>query len=90
LKLAPDEAASYDLLGWMYLAAGQHDEAEKNLLEALRLDPDDAAAHLHLGTTYLELNRMDEARQQLSLAQSLDADGADGEAAQKLLALYFP
>lgn len=90
LKLAPDEAASYDLLGWMYLAAGQHDEAEKNLLEALRLDPDDAAAHLHLGMTYLELNRLDEARQQLSLAYSLDADGADGEAAQKLLALYFP
>lgn len=90
LALAPDEASSYDLLGWTYLAADMPAQAEENLLAALRLDPDYAPAHLHLGMTYLQMNAMESARHHLLLAQSLDPQGADGLAAERLLALYYP
>ena len=90
LELRPDEAASFDLLGWTYLAANVTGLAEGNLLAALRLDPDYAPAHLHLGITYLQMNKLDAAREHLLLAQSLDPEGAEGRAAAQLLALYFP
>ena len=90
LALSPDDAASYDLLGWTYLAADITGLAEGNLLAALRLDPDYAPAHLHLGMTYIEMNRMESARVHLLQAQSLDADGVEGQQAAQLLALYFP
>ena len=90
LALAPDEASSFDLLGWTYLAANVPGLAEENLLAALRLDPDYAPAHLHLGQAYLQMNRMEDARDHLLQAQALDPEGAEGQAAGKLLALYFP
>ena len=90
LALAPDTAASYDLLGWTYLAAANISLAEENFRAALRLDPDYALAHLHLGMAYLQTNEMDAAREHLSRAQSLDPEGAQGQAAANLLALYFP
>jgi Tfp pilus assembly protein PilF len=90
LELRPDEAASFDLLGWTYLAANITGLAEENLLAALRLDPDYAPAHLHLGITYIQMDKMEAAREHLLLAQSLDPEDAEGQAAAQLLALYFP
>ena len=90
LELRPDEAASFDLLGWTYLAANVTRLAEENLLAALRLDPDYAPAHLHLGITYLQMNKLESARAHLLQAQALDPEGAEGRAAAQLLALYFP
>ncbi|PIV28181.1 MAG: hypothetical protein COS37_01395, partial [Anaerolineae bacterium CG03_land_8_20_14_0_80_58_20] len=89
LELRPDEAASFDLLGWTYLAANVTGLAEGNLLAALRLDPDYAPAHLHLGITYLQMNKLESARAHLLQAQALDPEGAEGRAAAQLLALYF-
>lgn len=90
LELVPDEAASYDLLGWTYLAANKTDLAEDSLQTALRLDSEHAPAHLHLGMTYIQLNQMDEARAHLLKAESLDPDGPQGEQAKDLLEMYFP
>ena len=90
LDLRPDEAASYDLLGWLNFSAGATDEAKAVLLQALRLDPDYAPAHLHLGLVYLELQAWDQAREHFILAQTLDPTGDAGEAATRLLAQYFP
>lgn len=90
LKLEPDIPASYDLLGQSCLAAALYEQAEENLLTALRLDPNYAPAHLHLGMLYLEWGRPEAARAHLIQAQALDPQGADGAAAESLLALYFP
>jgi tetratricopeptide (TPR) repeat protein len=90
LELRPDEAASFDLLGWTYLAANVTGLAEENLLAALRLDPDYAPAHLHLGIAYIQMDKMDVAREHLLRAQVLDSEGVEGQAATQLLALYFP
>lgn len=90
LALAPDEAASYDLLGWLYLAANITGLAEGNLQAALRLDPAYVPAHLHLGMTYLEMNRLEEARLHLIQAQRLAPESAEGQQAARLLQLYFP
>ncbi len=90
LTFAPDEAASYDLLGWTYLAAELPVTAELNLRTALELDENYAPAHLHLGILYLETNEMEKARASLLRAQELDPNGVQGLAAAKLLELYFP
>jgi len=90
LALAPNEASSYDLLGWTYLAADITGLAEGNLKAALRLDPDHAAAHLHLGMTYLQMNRLNDARLHLIQAQTLAPDSTEGQQAAQLLQLYFP
>jgi tetratricopeptide (TPR) repeat protein len=90
LALYPDEAASHDLLGWMYLSVNVPALAEAEFLSALRLDPNYAAAHLHLGMVYIELNKKDLARVHLVQAQMLDPQGADGMMAAQLLAQFFP
>ena len=90
LALAPDEASSFDLLGWTYLAADITGLAEGNLKAALRLDPDYVPAHLHLGMTYLQMNQLEDARLHLIQAQRLAPESAEGQQAAQLLQLYFP
>jgi tetratricopeptide (TPR) repeat protein len=90
LALAPDEASSYDLLGWTHLAANITGLAEGNLKAALRLDPDYVPAHLHLGMTYLQINRLEDARLHLFQAQRLAPESTEGQQAAQLLQLYFP
>jgi tetratricopeptide (TPR) repeat protein len=90
LALAPDEAASYDLLGLAYLASDLPVTAGLNFRLALELDENYAPAYLHLGMLYLEANEMENARAHLLRALELDPNGAQGQAAAKLLELYFP
>ncbi len=90
LALAPDQADSYDLLGWVYLIAGLPDQAEQALQTALHLDERHAAAHLHLAMVYLETRQWQPAREHLTRAQSLDPQGVIGRQAEQLLRLYFP
>ncbi len=90
ITLLPNEASSFDLLGWLNFSAGFPFTAEVNLAEALRLDPGYAPAHLHLGMLYLQLERWGEARAHFAQAQSLDPDGEVGAMARRLLAQYFP
>ncbi len=88
--LAPDDAASYDLLGWLYLASGLQSEAEASLQRALKMDPDLASAHLHIGILHLQRDERSEAQSHLVKARDLDPNGATGELAKQLLAQYFP
>lgn len=90
LTLAPDEAESYDLLGWTFLAAQLPTTAELNFRKALELDENFAPAYLHLAMLYLEANEMEMARVSLLRAQELDPNGSQGQAAAKLMELYFP
>jgi len=90
LALHPDEAASHDLLGWLYFSVNALDKAETEFRSALRLNPDFPAAHLHLGMLYLQQNKTDLARLHLQRAQELDPQGADGRLAAQMLAQYFP
>lgn len=88
--LVPDEAASYDLLGWLYLSSGLQPEAETALRRALSMDPDLASAHLHLAMLYLQRGDYSGAREHLILARNLDPNGLDGQLAAQMLAQYFP
>lgn len=88
--LAPDEAASYDLLGWLYLSSGLRAEAESALQRALGMDPNLASAHLHLAMLDLQRGDYPAARAQLLLARDLDPGGADGLLAAQMLEHYFP
>jgi tetratricopeptide (TPR) repeat protein len=90
VALAPDEAASFDLLGWLYLASGLPSEAETTLTRALTMDPNLASAHLHLALVYMQLEKWNLVREQLLLARDLDANGEVGKSAAQLLAEYFP
>jgi tetratricopeptide (TPR) repeat protein len=90
LNLRPDDPGSYDLLGWVYLAADKYELAKDTLLTAVRLNPDYSSALLHLGMACLQLEEIDEARTHLQRVRALDPDGADGQQAARLLDMYFP
>ena len=64
VRLAPDDAESAHLLGYLYQQTGRLDEAADRLLAALRVRPDDRAAAVRLGDVFLALDRLREAREQ--------------------------
>lgn len=49
LETHPNEAMSYNLLGWSYTALGKYDEAKKNLDTAISMQPDLDATNLNYG-----------------------------------------
>ena len=49
LETHPNEAMSYNLLGWSYTALGKYDEAKKDLDIAISMQPDLDAANLNYG-----------------------------------------
>ena len=48
----PNDALSYNLVGWAQFSAGLYAEAEQNLKQALAIDPHLAAAAFNLGKLY--------------------------------------
>ena len=52
IQVHPQNAMSYDLMGWVLLAENNYTQAEEYLNKALQLDPFLAAAHLNLGILY--------------------------------------
>lgn len=52
LQNHPDEAMSYNLLGWAKLASGDLVEAKENLEKAVAIDPNLDAAYLNFGSLY--------------------------------------
>lgn len=52
VKYHPDQAMSYNLVGWANTAAGNYDLAEKYLTQALNLQPNFDAAFLNFGWYY--------------------------------------
>ncbi|MGC8879170.1 MAG: tetratricopeptide repeat protein [Anaerolineae bacterium] len=74
-QMAPQNASARDLLGWMYLLAGDLRQARLHLLSALTLDPEQASTYYHLGRYYLILGLRDHARSAFSRVVDLDRTG---------------
>jgi tetratricopeptide (TPR) repeat protein len=83
--LAKDDAASFDVLGWLLLLDARYEEAARMLTRALELDPQNASVHLHLGMLYLQTGDRVSAYDHLILARDL----GNGEAGA-ILQQYFP
>jgi len=83
--LAKEDAASFDVLGWLLLLDARHQEAERTLMRALELDSQNASAHLHLGMVYLQKDDRVSAYDHLIKARDLGNDEAE-----VLLNHYFP
>jgi tetratricopeptide (TPR) repeat protein len=83
--LAPEDPQVYDLLGWMYLLAGDPSLARSHLENALQLEPELVSAHYHLGVLYNALGREEEARTAFSRAIDLDTEGFYRDHAQRAL-----
>jgi len=90
VTLLPDDPASYDLLGWLYLTSGLYPEAETALTRAIEMDPNLASAHLHLALLHIQRDHWEAARRELVLARDLDPTGETGAYAAQLLEQYFP
>lgn len=74
-QMAPQNASARDLLGWMYLLAGDLDQARLHLLSALSLNPEQASTYYHLGKYYLILGLREHARSAFSRVVDLDDTG---------------
>ncbi len=85
VELAPDDPQVRDMLGWMYLLAGDPAQARLHLESALHLDPELASAHYHLGILRDALGEEEAAQFALLRAIDLDTDGFYRSQAQKTL-----
>jgi tetratricopeptide (TPR) repeat protein len=83
--LAPDDPQVYDMLGWMYLLAGDPALARSHLENALQLEPELVSAYYHLGVLHNVLDREEEARTAFSRAIDLDTEGFYRDHAQRAL-----
>ncbi|MDW8072041.1 MAG: tetratricopeptide repeat protein [Anaerolineae bacterium] len=86
-KMAPQDAAARDLLGWMYLLAGDLGQARLHLLSALTLDPKRASTYYHLGRLYLVHGFEEYARSAFWRVVDLDKTGQLRARALDLLAM---
>lgn len=90
VRLAPDDPAAVDTLGWVLFSLNDLENARRFYLRALQIDPDYAPAHLHLGQLYWREGDPNLARQELELTLALDGDGPSGTQAARLLEDFSP
>lgn len=57
-----------------YLSQGRFEDAERDLLEAIRLYPDEPDFHTNLGVTYRKLNRYADAEKEFKIAIAYNRD----------------
>jgi tetratricopeptide (TPR) repeat protein len=74
IRLNPDFAASFALLGKLLLRDGRAGEAVRELEHAIRLRPDYRPAHLYLGNAYKKLGREAEAAREFQLVRKLNEE----------------
>lgn len=80
----PEEAMSWNLLGWAQTAGGTYDEAEVNLKKAISINAKLAAAYLNLGWLYEKTSRIEDAKTNYQKAYTLSPnDGIGTLAAQR-------
>ena len=83
LSAHPEEAMSYNLLGWAKIGENKFDEADTLLKKALELDPNLAAAYLNYGMLYEKRHLDDQAVAsykkafQMGNGSSISASAAD-------------
>jgi tetratricopeptide (TPR) repeat protein len=71
IRLAPNQAAWFHLLGYLYQQTGQLEQAAERFEQAIRVQPDDRAAIARLAQVYLDLNRMREARERFQSVEDV-------------------
>jgi tetratricopeptide (TPR) repeat protein len=76
VRLKPDSAPLWSLLGIAYRQLHQYDQAVEALQEAIRLKPDDAGRWALLGASYVELRQHDQAVKAYQEAIRLKPDDA--------------
>lgn len=80
----PDEAMSFNLLGWAYIANNELEKAKANLDTALSIDPNLAAAYLNYGQYYEAIEELEKAKDNYRKAHDLGkGDPISNMAAQK-------
>ena len=79
----PNNALTYNLLGWSELYKKDYAQAEKDLKKAIELNPNLAAAYFNLGKLYEAKKNTDEAMKVYQKAYDLDQNGSIGNLAAK-------
>lgn len=80
----PQDAKSYNLLGWAKTNEEQFMEAKENLDRAIRLNEKLASAYLNLGIWYQKQNDLENAKINLKKAYDLETNTAIGQKAMKI------
>ena len=83
---SPNESATNDTLGWVYLKRGMLPLATSNLEKAVQLSPTSAMCNYHLGVAYAKAGDDAKARKSLERALKLQPDFARAEDAKTILA----
>lgn len=84
LTTNPDEAMSYNLMGWVYVEKEDYKHASEYLTKAIEIDPELGAAYLNLGTMYELEGDYPSAIENYKKAYNLDQNDSVGAlAAQK-------
>ena len=84
VEIEPHNGAFLDSLGWVYFRLNQLEQAETNILLALRLTDNDPTIYDNLGDLYSKLRQYDRARTYYRLSISL-AEKEEQEKVQKKL-----
>ncbi|MCG8567047.1 MAG: tetratricopeptide repeat protein, partial [Desulfobacterales bacterium] len=84
-KLAGENPAIMDTLGWVYYQKALYDLAIEEFKACIQKDPQNPIFHYHLGLAYHKLGRRDQARTSLTRALDLQKDFQGAEAAWKIL-----
>jgi tetratricopeptide (TPR) repeat protein len=71
VRLAPDDGAIVDSLGWAYYRLGKYEDAVRELERAIALKPGDPTINDHLGDAYWQIGRKDEAKFKWNHARDL-------------------
>jgi len=72
IKISPDFAPAYNLLGVCYSRMGKPELAHQAFLEAVRFDSHSAEAHNNLGISYLALGKPEQAADQFQESAALN------------------
>lgn len=80
----PNEALSYNLLGWALAEEGDLEGAKDNLDKALEIDENLAAAYLNLGIWHEKQENLEEAKANYQRAYELEKGTGIGDKALKL------
>jgi len=76
IKLAPNNPAIIDSLGWVQYKLGQYEEAEKNFKSAMDENTKDVEMYIHLYKTLIKLEKTQEAQELLLKAIDIFPDNA--------------
>lgn len=85
VALGKNDAASLDLLGWLFFLDKRYMESETRLKQALDVDPQNVSAHLHMAMLYLQTGKREAAYDHLVAARDLGSQDAE-----TILKQYFP